>query len=276
MGHTAGRLIDTALAEEGYLEKTSNAQLDDRTANAGSGNYTKYARDLDGLPDLFNGKKQGFAWCAVWVVWCFVKAFGVAAAQKLLCLPARSLAAGCIYAVNYFKAKGQFHTEEPKPGDQIFFYNAKRTAAAHTGLVYEVDDTYVYTIEGNTSSEEDVVANGGGVWRKKYKLTDPDIVGYGRPQYDPEEQEAPGSAEAAAVGTEMAEHFDTAKAGSYKVKECSGLMFRTGPGTDREALAARPTGTVVNCLGYYTGEWLRVETADSRVGFCHGDYLVKG
>lgn len=39
-------LIATAKAEIGYLEKRSNANLDDKTANAGSGNYTKYWRDI--------------------------------------------------------------------------------------------------------------------------------------------------------------------------------------------------------------------------------------
>ena len=34
------KLISVAEAEEGYLEKASNAQLDDKTANAGWNNYT--------------------------------------------------------------------------------------------------------------------------------------------------------------------------------------------------------------------------------------------
>ena len=40
------KLIATAEAEIGYLEKKSNKDLDDKTANAGSSNYTKYNRDL--------------------------------------------------------------------------------------------------------------------------------------------------------------------------------------------------------------------------------------
>ena len=39
-------VLDIALAEKGYHEKASNAQLDDKTANSGNKNYTKYARDL--------------------------------------------------------------------------------------------------------------------------------------------------------------------------------------------------------------------------------------
>ena len=44
------RLIATAMAEEGYLEKASNSQLDSKTANAGSNNYTKYARAKSNFP----------------------------------------------------------------------------------------------------------------------------------------------------------------------------------------------------------------------------------
>ena len=54
---------------------------------------------------------------------------------------------------------------------------------AHTGLVYKVDGTYVYTVEGNTSSSSGVVANGGCVAEKKYDLDYNRIVGYGRPKY---------------------------------------------------------------------------------------------
>ena len=39
-------IVAIALAEVGYKEKASNAYLDDKTANAGSANWTKYARDL--------------------------------------------------------------------------------------------------------------------------------------------------------------------------------------------------------------------------------------
>ena len=49
-GMTATEAINAVIgiAEEeiGYLEKRSNSQLDSKTANAGSGNYTKYWRDI--------------------------------------------------------------------------------------------------------------------------------------------------------------------------------------------------------------------------------------
>lgn len=183
---TPERVLSVATAEVGYLEKKSNSQLDDKTANAGSKNYTKYARDLDAIPDFYNGKKNGYAWCDVFVDWCMVQAFGVEAAKKLLCQPDRSYGAGCTSSSNYYKQKGQFHTKDPKPGDQIFFKGSDGTPS-HTGIVYKVDNLYVYTIEGNTSSQAGVVANGGGVFKKSYALSYNRIYGYGRPNYDVEE-----------------------------------------------------------------------------------------
>ena len=267
--YTASKVIELAKMEESYLEKRSNSQLDSKTANAGSGNFTKYARDIDAIPDLLNGKKQGYFWCAVFVLWLFVHLWGAAQAMKMLFLPVKSLAASCTYWMNYYKAAGRLFSD-PKPGDQIFF--GKGNTAEHTGIVEKIENGRVYTIEGNTSGQEGVVSNGGGVFPKSYPLNDPNILGYGRPLYD---EEQPEKEETPEGFTEAAEHMDTAKIGAYKVKQCSGLHLRTGAGTEYESLALLPSGTPVVCLGYYTGDWLRVETADSRVGFCHWDYLIR-
>lgn len=177
------KVIDILLAEEGYLEKETNSNLDSKTANAGDENYTKYARDLAEV-SFFNGRKQGAAWCAVFVGWGFWKAFGKEAALKLLCQPAKdNCGAGCHYIRQYFKAAGQWHTSNPQPGDVIVFYNSTKTKMQHTGLVYKVDSSKVYTIEGNTSSASGVVDNGGCVRRKSYSLSYALIAGYGRPNY---------------------------------------------------------------------------------------------
>lgn len=176
------KVIDIALAEEGYLEKASNSQLDSKTGNVGKANWTKYARDLDNIADFYNGKKNGYAWCDVFVDWCFVQAYGAEQAKKLLCQPNNSAGAGCTYSAKYYKNKGQFFTKNPQPGDQIFFGDASEST--HTGLVYKVDNTKVYTVEGNTSGTKGVVANGGGVWKKSYSLSYAKIYGYGRPSYD--------------------------------------------------------------------------------------------
>lgn len=173
MSYDRQKVINVALAEEGYIEKSGGVELDNKTANAGSANYTKYARDLDALGDFYNGSKQGFAWCDVFVDWCFVQAYGAEAARALLCQPERSAGAGCYFSAQYFKAQGRFYTGSPQPGDQIFF-SYRAGEVSHTGLVYAVDSNRVYTVEGNTSD---------GVFKRSYALNDGSIYGYGRPNY---------------------------------------------------------------------------------------------
>lgn len=176
-GCTASKLIAVAAAEIGYKEKASNSQLDDPTANTGSANYTKYARDFDQkYPNWYNGKKNGYAWCDMFVDWCFLTAFGYEKALNLTCQPEKSAGAGCTYSLRYYMSKGQFHTSGPKPGDQIFFGD-NIDNSSHTGIVEKVDGSKVYTIEGNTS---DMVA------RRSYALNNSRILGYGRPAYDAE------------------------------------------------------------------------------------------
>lgn len=172
---TAAKVIAVAVDQIGYKEKASNTSLDSKTANAGSANYTKYARDFDQkYPKWYNGKKNGFAWCDMFVDWCFLTAFGYEKALALLCQPERSAGAGCTYSLRYFKNKGQFHTKDPQPGDQIFF-GTSLDNSTHTGIVESVDKKQVHTIEGNTSNQ---------VARRNYSLTNSRILGYGRPAYD--------------------------------------------------------------------------------------------
>lgn len=187
MTYDPKKVIDIALAEVGYLEKKDKNNLDSKTGNAGDKNYTKYARDLDAI-GFYNGRKQSVAWCDVFVDWNFVQAYGVEAALALTFQPTKAsqnCGAGCKYSRQYYEKNGRLFST-PEPGDQIFFWPKNEIggpAVAHTGLVYAVDNTYVYTVEGNTSGANGIVANGGGVCKKKYKLTYNRIAGYGRPDY---------------------------------------------------------------------------------------------
>lgn len=182
MGYTVKQVLKIAKAEVGYLEKASVCQLDDKTANAGSKNYTKYARDLANA-GYYQASKQGYAWCDLWFDWVHYMAAGKNAklAQEVT-YQTGPYGAGCAYSAKYYKQAGRFYST-PKIGDQIFFKSSSGEIS-HTGLVYNVDKTYVYTIEGNTSSASGVVANGGGVFAKKYRLDYNCIAGYGRPAYD--------------------------------------------------------------------------------------------
>lgn len=208
MSYDRQRVIDIALAEVGYLEKESKSELDSKTANAGDQNYTKYARDLDAL-NFYNGRKNGHAWCDVFVDWSFVRAYGKAAALALTCQPsksARNCGAGCKWSRQYYEEKGQLHLSDPQPGDQIFFYNNDKTDIAHTGLVYKVTLTRVYTVEGNTSGASGVVANGGGVCKKSYSKSYRLLAGYGRPKYGEQKQ---SSSTASADRTHTVKRGDT-------------------------------------------------------------------
>lgn len=165
-------VLAIAIAEIGYYEKISNSGLDDKTANAGSGNYTKYARDLDELGVTW-GNKNGFAWCAEWCLWVFYKAFGIVKALQVLCSPNPTGIPVCSYGVEYFKKAGRWFTSDPQPGDIIFF--TKNGTVTHQGIVEKVEGDEVTTIEGNTS---DMVA------RRVYNLRNGFILGYGRPNWD--------------------------------------------------------------------------------------------
>ena len=184
MANTVEKVIKTAINEVGYLEKKTNAELESKTANAGKGNFTKYAKYLDAI-EFFNTPKNGYNWCAVFIAWLFVTAFGAAAAQKLLYLPAKSMGASCTYLAGRFKANGRLYSA-PKVGDLIFFTSNAGVTYYHIGFVYKVDKQYVYTVEGNTSGGSEVVANGGGVALKRYSITYGYSQGwrYGRPLYD--------------------------------------------------------------------------------------------
>lgn len=185
------RLLATARAEIGYIEKETNAHLDDKTANAGDGNWNKYARDLDALGVVYNGKKNGYAWCDIFTDWCFIQTFGLELGLQMLCQAKKGVGAGCSGSANYYKQKGQFHTSGPQPGDQIFFTKNGGKSFYHTGIVEKVAGGRVYTIEGNTSSAAGVVENGGCVRDKSYPLTYSKIGGYGRPDFSivPEEDD---------------------------------------------------------------------------------------
>ena len=144
-------LIKIAKAEVGYLEKKNNSNLDHKTANAGSGNYTKYWRDV--APSY-----QAQAWCAAFVTWCFDKAFGKDMTKKLL----------GHYPYVYVPTLTNMFTRHanPKVGDIVCFY--RNGSFCHTGIVTEVKGDLFKTVEGNTSGGSTIIANGGGVCEKSY------------------------------------------------------------------------------------------------------------
>ena len=145
------KMIQTAKAEVGYLEKRNGNSLDSKTANAGSANYTKYWRDI--MPDY-----QAQPWCAAFVSWVLMRAFGQAAAEKML------KHWPYVYVPTL---AGKFNSyANPQVGDIVMFKHGG--IFTHTGIVTGVNGDYFTTIEGNTSGGSSIIANGGGVCSKGY------------------------------------------------------------------------------------------------------------
>ena len=162
-------LIVTAQAEIGYMEKQSNAQLDDKNTNVGDGNYTKYWRDLKPI-------YQGQPWCAVFVSWIMYKTFGLETAKKLLKHEND-------FPYVYCPTLGARFTKyaNPQRGDIVIFY--RNGTFAHTGIVTKVEGDKFYTIEGNTSNGSTIIANGGEVCSKHYNNSNLPGTKFCRPDY---------------------------------------------------------------------------------------------
>lgn len=182
-------VIDIAIGEVGYLEKSRDAYMRNpaviwyKLDGAGYDNITKYAYRIDQL-DWFAVPVQYGPWCATFVDYCFIEAYGEPEAARM---KNHGIYDSLVdEAIEQYKKIGRWY-REPEPGDQIFFAKANGVDPAHTGLVVAVDDDYVYTVEGNTSAESGVVANGGGVARKCYLRRYYRILGYGRPLFEEDE-----------------------------------------------------------------------------------------
>lgn len=123
-------------------------------------------------------KRIGYAWCNVFIDWCFYKAVGINRTRELLI----GFSAGCTQDFNYFKSKGQI-VNDPQIGDLVFFGNT-----SHIGIIENVDNDRIYTIEGNTSNKAELIINGGQVAKKSYLKTSQYIHSYARPKYNEEGQ----------------------------------------------------------------------------------------
>lgn len=148
------KVVRIAISEIGYHE--------------GENNYNKYAPDLE---QWYGWNIQNQPWCDIFVDWCFVTAYGMELASKLLCEPIGSASASCAVSMSRFQSAGQFTFDCPQVGDQVFFGAG---GGSHTGLVVSVDGNSFDTIEGNTSD---------GVYRRHHSVGDGYTYGFGHPDY---------------------------------------------------------------------------------------------
>jgi hypothetical protein len=152
---SAADVIEIAKAEVGYHEG--------RSSSGHWNNIEKYAPAVPGLEWA-----QGQAWCATFVSWCALKAGAADLYPRT---------ASCEVGVQWFKQKGRF-SEYPAIGAQVFYGSG---GGSHTGIVTDYDDTYVYTVEGNTNTNGS--AEGDGVYAKKRVRRDSFVYGYGLPKF---------------------------------------------------------------------------------------------
>ena len=119
-------------------------------------------------------------WCAMFVSYCFDNAGLTFEFPKDLGTDKGF--AYCPYGVKWFKDQGRWHTENPRPGDVVFYmFNKRGGVSDHVGIVEKVlGNGQIQAIEGNTSTSSN--DNGGTVMRRT--RTTNQILGYGRPDYN--------------------------------------------------------------------------------------------
>jgi hypothetical protein len=154
---TAQATLAIARAEVGYHEGFSGGHWN---------NQEKYGPEI-GLPQANAG---AWAWCEIFVRWV-LKMAGVAWSGPVTAYTGTTTA--------QWKAAGRW-SEYPAIGAQVMF--GAGAGNVHTGIVYNYDDTYIYTYEGNTNTNGS--PEGDGVYAKRHTRTDPYVYGYGYPIYD--------------------------------------------------------------------------------------------
>lgn len=234
-------LGDYYASNGGYLEKKSNAYLDDFKKNAGYNNYTKFARDVNswGQPGC-----QAQPWCAEYQFWKLVKVLGITKALKIM----GGGFYNCQSITRHAKANGTWHST-PKDGALIIFRNG-----SHVGSVRSFDFSKVHTNEGNTSSAAGVVANGGAVRNKSYAISDPAIDGYVWIDWG-EEKTVAGAWKATGTATSTVDAL-------YIREEPNGYV-----------LGQINKGNRVEINGEKSGMWTKIKVAGIGIGWAATKYL---
>jgi hypothetical protein len=97
------------------------------------------------------GVPEGSSWCASFVSWCYLQASGGDRARMpfAYCPGARAL-------LTRFRDRGWAHAPQdgyqPEPGDPVFWWRVSLKGwQGHVGLVHQLRDGMLYTVEGNRS-----------------------------------------------------------------------------------------------------------------------------
>lgn len=150
---TVARVLEVARGELGTVEQPHGS------------NRQKYGRAYGW---------DGVAWCAQFVWWVLTQAG---------CAPLVPKTASTVLMRDWYRARGQWHTSNPQPGDLVFFkFPGNPNPVNHVGIVEGVEPGgTLVTIEGNTAGTAAGDQRNGGMVARKRRLAN--IVGFARPAY---------------------------------------------------------------------------------------------
>lgn len=176
MNSNINKIIELATKYIGYKEKKDLKSLSSFNDNIGNNNYTIFAEILKNNTEI---NVQGQPWCDTFIKAIFIECFGAEATKKML----YGLSVWTPTSYNNFKKNNSIREHiTPQIGDIIFFKSTKRIY--HTGLVVDINGNDITTIEGNTNNTDTIITNGGKVCKKTYNINNPNIAGYGIPDYN--------------------------------------------------------------------------------------------
>ena len=193
--------------------------------------------------EYYGGKVKGkqFAWCVVFVWYCFRKS----KASKLFFYGKKT--AACAYLMNYAEAKEKVISKRKgQIGDVVFFNFSGGTSPQHVGFILKRNEDGSYlTVEGTTSAGAGSQDNGGCVAIKTRRPTQ--VVFIYRPAYDqPAEEPVPD--------------YQIGK--KYMVVEARALRTKANTGaTKLGTLKAGSWVTVKGIKKFSSGNvWIKVES----------------
>lgn len=162
-GNQAQDIVNVALSQVGYHEGSGSSDLSGSSSS--SGNYTEYGK--------WFGQQSN--WCAIFISWCANQAGVPTSVVKK-----NAIASGS--SCQFGEKKYSFGSRSPQVGDIIYVQNDSDSDVDHVGLVYKVDDTYIYSVEGNFGNKVGTIKYYKDSGRQTY-YSSTKILFYGVPSY---------------------------------------------------------------------------------------------
>lgn len=230
----------------------AKSQVGTTEYDGGKNIYSKFIDETYPPKKWYNGRKNGFDWCTCFVDACFLKTFTYDESKAMLNADDPQyglLRAGVKYMYYCYNKKGWF-SKTPSEGAVIFF--GSLPSLRHVGIVTSYTAKYVYTIEGNS---------GNAVREHKYLRTDPDIFGYGIPNWSVVEKD----------------YF--IKDEFYRISCKDNLNIRTDGNITSAAVGQLKPKTIVQCLGQVVQDkyiWVKIAAGLYICGRENGTDYLKG